>query len=363
MEQGLTPAMALRACNLPDSDKPKLSRQITTAVYERAQAEVALERRIQSVEASSNNNNRSHDEEPPKRSKNSSSSASSTAATTTSTISPIPLPSSAPAQKPPPDHATSSAYHISHTHSQFTAPYLQKGRKQGSHFRKKVESKKEELRKQGDGACITPVPKNNIVKKSRKSSLQKNTEWVNDKSLKDDHDQRFSAASTEAIAAFSAKKQGKDTGWGTASKQAIVNGLNKKYSLDGEGKEGSREQGKLTLRTVDRWVETGRTEPPKKGRAQKIDRSFLRLVALHANMCQVGMTGEVDPKYLKGTLLAAVLGTEHEQTFHLEYAWEQCRRDNCEILQPSGRILAEDIRWQWVTHSNLVEFFDQLKVS
>ena len=38
---------------------------------------------------------------------------------------------------------------------------------------------------------------------------------------------------------------------------------------------------------LSRWVEEGLTEPPKKGRAQKIDRYLLRLVALHANMCQV----------------------------------------------------------------------------
>ena len=70
-----------------------------------------------------------------------------------------------------------------------------------------------------------------------------------------------------------------------------------------------------------------------------------------------GHDGEVDPKYLKGVLLASVMGTPHEGQFHLEYAWEVIRRENCQILQPSGCILAEDIRWQWVTYQNLLDLF------
>lgn len=349
--------MAIRACCLSDSDNAKLSREITKAVIERANAEVAYERRIQSVEASSKND--SHDLPRKKRSR--SGSTASTAATSANTISPMPLPSSTSAQKPPPAQATFSDHHISHGHDQFTAPYLQNGRQKGSHFRKKVESMKVNLR--NEGAPITPIAKNNTVKRTRKSSLQKNTSWVNEKSAKDDRDKRFTDASKQAIAAFSANKQNKDTEWSKMSQQSICNELNRRFSLDGEGKEGSREQGKLTVRTVSRWVDNGIIEPPKKGRAQKIDRCLLRLVALHANMCQVGMTGEVDPKHLKGILLAAVLGTDYEKGFHLEYAWEVCRRENCDILQPAGRIQAEDIRWQWVTHQNLVEYFEMLKVS
>ncbi len=349
--------MAMRACCLPDSDSSKLSREITKAVNDRANAEVAYERRIQSVEASSKND--SNDMPPRKRSR--SDSTATTAAATANTISPVPLPSSTQAQNPPPAHATSSDHHISHRHDQFTAPYLQNGRQKGTHFRKKVEAMKGKLRK--EGTPITPVPKNFTVKKTRRSSSQKKTSWVNDKAEKDDHDKRFYDASREAIAAFSAKRQNKNTQYSKYSQQSICDELNKKYSLDGEGKEGSREQGKLTVRTVSRWVDAGNTEPPKKGRGQKIDRGLLRLVALHANMCQVGMTGEVDPKYLKGILLAAVLGTDYESGFHLEYAWETCRRENCEILKPTGRIQAEDIRWQWVTHQNLVDYFEMLKVS
>eukprot|EP00984_Skeletonema_dohrnii_P017263 scaffold7817_cov59-Skeletonema_dohrnii-CCMP3373.AAC.2 len=53
VEQGLTPAMALRACSLPDSSATALSRSLTTAVNDVATAEVELEDRIRSVEAPS----------------------------------------------------------------------------------------------------------------------------------------------------------------------------------------------------------------------------------------------------------------------------------------------------------------------
>ena len=47
VEQALTPGMALRACQLPESDtSSKLSRLINSAVAERAASEVAAERSI-----------------------------------------------------------------------------------------------------------------------------------------------------------------------------------------------------------------------------------------------------------------------------------------------------------------------------
>ena len=53
VEQGLTPAMALRACSLPDSSATALIRSLTTAVNDVAPAEVELEDHIRSVEAPS----------------------------------------------------------------------------------------------------------------------------------------------------------------------------------------------------------------------------------------------------------------------------------------------------------------------
>lgn len=279
----------MRACCLPETESSKLSRAITEAVNARAAAEVAFERNIQSIVTSSNNNNGSDDmaRTSSKRRRTTANVASATAAAAAvNKISPLPPPSSssATAQIPPND------YHISHLHDQFTAPYLGKGRKEGSHFRKKVEAKKDQLRKSQVGP-ITPVRKNIVVKKSRKSSLQQNTQWINESSAKSDHSKRFSEAGKKAISAFKEKLQGKqDSVWKSVSKPDILSQINKEYSLDGEGREGSREQGVLTERTVTRWVERGLTEPPKKGRGQKIDRNLLRLVALHANMCQVGMT-------------------------------------------------------------------------
>ena len=53
VEQGLAPAMALRACSLPDSSATALIRSLTTAVNDVAPAEVELEDHIRSVEAPS----------------------------------------------------------------------------------------------------------------------------------------------------------------------------------------------------------------------------------------------------------------------------------------------------------------------
>ena len=54
-----------------------------------------------------------------------------------------------------------------------------------------------------EGTIITPiVPKKNTVKRTRQSTKQKHTAWVNEKSATDDHDTRFRAAAQEAIDAF-----------------------------------------------------------------------------------------------------------------------------------------------------------------
>ena len=72
-----SPGMALRACNLPDSDNYKLSNQITKSVDTVARAELALESTMKSAETSKNTN---HDEEPRKKRSRSSSRARKKAA-------------------------------------------------------------------------------------------------------------------------------------------------------------------------------------------------------------------------------------------------------------------------------------------
>ena len=102
--------------------------------------------------------------------------------------------------------------------------------------------------------------------------------------------------------------------------------------------------------------------PAKKGPKTKICREFLALVALHVNMEQVGPRGEMDSQQIRATMLAAMIGTEHEKAFNTKYAWTTCQQEHADILMPTGVRKAEDIRWMWVTWENLNQWFDDVKV-
>ena len=146
--------------------------------------------------------------------------------------------------------------------------------------------------------------------------------------------------------------------------QVIVE-VNRKWSLDGEGKEKTRKKNVVALSTVTKAIRAGEvgTSPHKKGHKAKIDRDFLRLVALHMNMEQVGTRGELDAQEIVAVMLAACLGTVHEDKFNTKYAWETCRRENADILIPTGVKEIEDIRWQWVTYEKLDQWFTDKRVS
>ena len=91
---------------------------------------------------------------------------------------------------------------------------------------------------------------------------------------------RYKLAVKEATQAFADKKSGKDKSGNT--QQQIVNALNHKWNLDGEGKEDSREKEMLSVRTVRHAVDEGRigVSPQKKGAKAKINREYLRLSML-----------------------------------------------------------------------------------
>ena len=101
----------------------------------------------------------------------------------------------------------------------------------------------------------------------------------------------------------------------------------------------------------------------KKGPSTKICREFLSLVVLRVNMEQVGARGEMDSQKFRATMLAAMIGTEHEKSFNTKYAWETCRREHADILQPTGVRQAEDIRWMWGKFENLNQWFNDVKAS
>ena len=244
----------------------------------------------------------------------------------------------------------------------FTAPYL-KG--EPTHFQKKVE--KYILEKMAIAASSPspaknlPVPAKTIT--TRRTSNQVNAAWQNEKAYAEDTLRRLIAAKKEATQQFVALAEGKlETG---TTQQMIVDRLNKKFKLSGVGRDGSREKHMLQVRTVARLVNKGTigNTPEKRGKKPAISRAFLKLVACHVNMEQVGVHGEMSVSQIKATLTAATLETVHQGTFNYEYAWEQVRRIHADILVPAGIVQSEEIRWQWVTYEKVKQFYDDHQVS
>lgn len=135
VEQALIPGMALRACQLHEGDIHKVSRLISAAVAERAAAEVAAERSINSIgdvvimrdTSSGSKKKRSRTDEISATMP--SNAASMDGGDGVPDLTPILPPSTAPALA-----ALDAENHPSTLHEQFTAPYLLY-LKNGSHLR------------------------------------------------------------------------------------------------------------------------------------------------------------------------------------------------------------------------------------
>ncbi len=112
-------------------------------------------------------------------------------------------------------------------------------------------------------------------KKSRRSPKQTSITRLDAKRLKVDYEGRFTAAFKEATNLIAARKTGE-------SVQSMCLRLNKEFILDGKRQ--------LTRSTVYQAAKDGLagTSPKKKGPAFKIPSKFLKVVATHAEVCQVG---------------------------------------------------------------------------
>ena len=231
-----------------------------------------------------------------------------------------------------------------------------------THFQRKVETKVELLLARASPSPAPPAKKTAVVLRKRRTSGQVNADWQNKKQYMADTGKRYNKAMKEATKMFVQLSMGKLEG---KTQQQIVADLNIKWSLDGEGREGVREKHILNVRTVFRAVQSGTigTTPKKKGRAARISRDFFALIAKHLNMEQIGARGEMDVAAIKATMTAATLGTVHEVSFNNKYAWEKVRELHAEELVPTGLVMSEDIRWQWVTFEKMVDFYVIHKVS
>merc|ERR1711957_1094490 len=170
----------------------------------------------------------------------------------------------------------------------FTAPYL-KGKP--TQFEGKVTAQINRLMAASTPSPAKAMPEAAVVVRTRRTSGQQNAEWRNDIAYEGDTGKRHTMATKEATQMFVDSSKGDIEG----SQLGILAHLNNKYHLDGEGRENSREKHRLSLRTIQRLVKKEQigVTPSKKGVKPKISREFLRLAAIHINMEQVGVHGEI----------------------------------------------------------------------
>lgn len=242
-----------------------------------------------------------------------------------------------------------------------------------SHFQRKVANEVRRIKSSSDASnsqaaaerstALQELPDSPQIISTRKTKLQKNVEWRNEGRLKKNLDERFKAAMKEATTLFQKKKL--DPSSDRRSQQSIIDELNDDYKLTGLDKENTREKKRLSLTTVKRYVKLGlvNSTPLKKGKTPEISRNWMELIAVHINICQVSTIGELDIHTMKATMAASLLGTEWEDAFNMDYAWETIRREHAKTLIPAGRRAADDIRWHWVTYGNVAQFFEDVKVS
>ncbi len=142
-------------------------------------------------------------------------------------------------------------------------------------------------------------------KKTRLSPKQASAAKLEAKRLKLDYDGRYKEAFNDAtnLVAADTRSEGNKR----EPVQSICDRLNTEFNLDGK---------KLARSTVYQAVKDGlaRTSLEKMGPEPKIPVQFLKVVATHAEVCQVG-EGELRGRDLKIKIGASMVGTEHETAF------------------------------------------------
>ena len=110
----------------------------------------------------------------------------------------------------------------------FSAPYLKGG---GTHFEKKVDKAATLLMAAASPSPAKNLPARAVTIKTRQTSGQMNAEWRNNKRYREDTGERYKRAMKEATTMFVELREGKRGG----TQQTIVDSVNKKYNLTGEG--------------------------------------------------------------------------------------------------------------------------------
>ena len=187
-------------------------------------------------------------------------------------------------------------------------------------------------------------------KKTRLSPKQASAAKLEAKRLKLDYDGRYKEAFKDATNLIAAARS---DGNKCEPVQSICDRLNTEFNLDGK---------KLARSTVYQAAKDGLagTSPKKMGPEPNIPVNFLKVVATHAEVCQVG-DGELRGRDLKIKIGASIVGTKHEAAFKVESVWRKIRNKFPEALQAANKVSVEDARAQWTTHDNLNQWFDDVK--
>ena len=192
----------------------------------------------------------------------------------------------------------------------------------------------------------TSMSASQSTKRTRRSSKQASECRLQSKRTKVEYNDRYKAAfkdATNLIVGKTAEPVG-----------AMCQRLNTAFGLDGKKQ--------LSRSTVYRACKEGLagTSPRKKGPAPKIPNTFLKMVATHAEVCQVG-DGELKGKDLKRLIGASIVGTPHADLYKPESVWRKVRNEFPKSLQAATKIAVEDARAQWTTYDNLNQWFDDVK--
>jgi hypothetical protein len=141
----------------------------------------------------------------------------------------------------------------------------------------------------------------------------------------------------------------------TASKTILQ--LNEKHGIANKAK-------KLVKSTVYSAIASGNAgkSPKKKGPSARIPNELVEVCAVHAEVCQVGASGELRGRNMKRLIGAATLGTNFEGQFTGESVWRKVRREFPDKLQAANKLSVDDARAQWTTHQNLQQWFDDAKL-
>ena len=190
-------------------------------------------------------------------------------------------------------------------------------------------------------------------KRTRLSPRQASEARLKNKEARDSLNQRYSKAFKEATILMSSARK-KDSSKQTADQ--VLQQLNEAHNLIGTAKTLSRS-------TVYRAVSNGLIgkSPMKKGPQTKIPSALLEVVAVHAEVCQVGDEGELRGREIKRLIGASVLGTKFENNFKVQSVWRKVRREFPEKLQAGAKVSVDDARAQWTTENNLQQWFDDAK--